>query len=157
MTHRPYRIGYSKPPKEHQFKKGRSGNPKGRPKDKKADEISVTGLLNREVTIHENGKKRTVSSFEASLQAQVNRALNEGKLSDIIDAIHTFEKHGMLNSLRPQIKTGVAEVKSSPLLEDYRLLRDHYEKTGEVLPAEALGGPDQPPPDDAVIFRCDRQ
>ena len=29
-----YEVGYRKPPKEHQFKKGRSGNPKGRRKGK---------------------------------------------------------------------------------------------------------------------------
>jgi len=27
-----YKVGYSKPPKATQFRKGRSGNPRGRPK-----------------------------------------------------------------------------------------------------------------------------
>lgn len=29
---KPYRVGHCKPPKEHQFKPGHSGNPKGRPR-----------------------------------------------------------------------------------------------------------------------------
>ena len=32
---RDYEVGYGKPPKEHRFKKGQSGNPRGRPKDAK--------------------------------------------------------------------------------------------------------------------------
>lgn len=27
-----YEVGYKRPPREHQFKPGQSGNPKGRPK-----------------------------------------------------------------------------------------------------------------------------
>ncbi len=30
-----YEVGYGKPPKHTRFEKGRSGNPKGRPKGKK--------------------------------------------------------------------------------------------------------------------------
>ncbi|WP_262694113.1 DUF5681 domain-containing protein [Kordiimonas aquimaris] len=155
MTGKPYDVGRGKPPKQHRFKKGQSGNPKGRPKDKKADEVDVVSLLNKEFTVSEKGKKRKVSAFEAGLQAQVNRALGSGKLADIVDAIRTFEKHGLLQALQPEIKTGVARLRSHPILEDYRLLRDHYEKTGEVLPPEALGGPNQPPPDDPFIYNSD--
>ena len=32
----PYKVGYGKPPRHSQFKKGQSGNPQGRPKQVKA-------------------------------------------------------------------------------------------------------------------------
>ncbi len=35
VSHKRYDVGYGKPPKEKQFKQGRSGNPKGRPRGSK--------------------------------------------------------------------------------------------------------------------------
>lgn len=41
----PYRVGYSRPPEEHRFKKGRSGNPKGRPRKARASRALSTRLI----------------------------------------------------------------------------------------------------------------
>lgn len=48
---KPYTSGYMKPPKEHQFKKGKSGNPKGRPKKKNTLASSTLKVLNRKIRI----------------------------------------------------------------------------------------------------------
>jgi hypothetical protein len=54
-----YEVGYGKPPKSGQFKKGISGNPSGRPK-KPSDFLSVLMKeLESKVTIHESGKAKS--------------------------------------------------------------------------------------------------
>ena len=41
-----YEIGCGKPPKEHQFKPGQSGNLKGRPPKRKQKRIDAAAVLN---------------------------------------------------------------------------------------------------------------
>lgn len=79
-----YEVGYKKPPEEHQFKKGQSGNLNGRPK-KYASGLSV---LEAPIAIQVKGKRREVSAFEAAVRKTAQSAI-EGRLP----AIKRFFKH----------------------------------------------------------------
>ncbi|MEM6414328.1 MAG: DUF5681 domain-containing protein [Pseudomonadota bacterium] len=62
-----YDVGYGKPPKAGQFKKGQSGNPKGRPKGSNNLSTDVKEILKTPVAINEGGKPKKVSTQQAML------------------------------------------------------------------------------------------
>ena len=58
---RDYEVGYRNPPHHTQFKKGQSGNPRGRPCGSKNLKTLVNEVLNELVTITENGRRRKIT------------------------------------------------------------------------------------------------
>lgn len=70
-----YEVGYGKPPRERQFKKGVSGNPKGRPAGSRNLTTLVLEELTRSVIITENGHRRTISKRQAIAKQITNRAV----------------------------------------------------------------------------------
>lgn len=68
-------VGYGKPPKATQFKPGKSGNPKGRPKSSLNLTTALAGELGEQITVRENGKSRRMSKQSALLKTLVAKAL----------------------------------------------------------------------------------
>src|SRR5271168_407428 len=67
-------VGYGKPPKSGQFKKGISGNPSGRPK-KPSDLLSaLLREANSEVTITEKGKRKVVKMIDVVAKQVMTKA-----------------------------------------------------------------------------------
>jgi hypothetical protein len=69
-----YEVGFGRPPKQGRFKKGASGNPKGRPKGKRNLATVLQRALQETIVIREKGKCRTVTKLEAALMQLVNKA-----------------------------------------------------------------------------------
>ena len=69
-----YQVGYKKPPEHTRFRKGRSGNPRGRPKRAERFARLARRTLNERIAIKENGERRVISKLEAVLKQLINKA-----------------------------------------------------------------------------------
>jgi hypothetical protein len=67
--------GYGRPPEHARFKPGKSGNPKGRPRQSKNLKSIIQQALTSTVTVRENGRLRSVSKIEGVVLSQLERAL----------------------------------------------------------------------------------
>jgi hypothetical protein len=74
-----YEVGYGKPPKEYQWKKGcRSPNPKGRPKKIRTLKEALQVSFNKEITTkNENGDVKKISCLEALASKTIADAISK--------------------------------------------------------------------------------
>jgi hypothetical protein len=87
------KVGYKRPPTKSQFKPGRSGNPKGRPKGAKSFATVLEAELTATVPVTMNGKRKKLTRRAAIVKQFVNRAVNGDTKSTLIvlNEARTFE------------------------------------------------------------------
>jgi hypothetical protein len=73
-TARDYLVGYGKPPLHSRFQKGRSGNPKGRPRGKKNMSTLLSTALNASIVVVANGRRKKITKREAIVTQLVNKS-----------------------------------------------------------------------------------
>ena len=69
-----YPVGYGKPPAQTRFKKGKSGNPTGRPKGTPNFATALERALAEPVVVNEGGQRRTVTKLVATATQLANKA-----------------------------------------------------------------------------------
>ena len=105
-----------RPPPEHRFRPGQSGNPRGRPPGSKNEATILRGILNRRVEIRERGRVRKIPLFEAMLL----RVAEEGLKGDTKAVGFLLNRHRLLQS-------GEADPNEVPI-DDRKILDDFLRK-----------------------------
>ena len=106
----PYASGYRKPPEHTKFAKGKSGNPKGRPRKLQLPELAenIVERMYRELcaTAVVNGKEVRISGFEAACRGLI-RTASSGDAKTCLKAIGVvFEQERQL-MLEEVVKLGI--------------------------------------------------
>ena len=92
---RDYEVGYGKPPRHTRFKKGQSGNPRGRPSGSKNLKTLLNDALNEPVVVTEEGGRRKITKREAIVTQLVNRSATADlrALKILLDTLRDIEGH----------------------------------------------------------------
>jgi len=69
-----YEVGYGKPPRHTRFKKGQSGNPRGRPSASKNLKTLLREALKEPFIVSEDGRHRKITKRQASVTQLVDRS-----------------------------------------------------------------------------------
>lgn len=104
MARKPsYEVGYGKPPRRHQFPKGKSGNPRGRPKGSPNFRVAMKRAFAETVVIVEGGRRKRISKMDAAAKQLANKSAS-GDLRAILSALTTT---GLLDGDAPAAPQGI--------------------------------------------------
>jgi hypothetical protein len=104
-------VGYRRPPVETRFKKGRSGNPAGRPRKRGVAPVDLAAILDTPIPVRQGGEARMMSPREISLRKMLKNALADD-FKALVYLLELFTKHGML-SVEQQVRGGVLPLPST--------------------------------------------
>ena len=134
-TERDYADNYRKPPLHTRFKKGQSGNPRGRPA--KNLPALLIAALNEPVFVTTEGRRRKITKREAVVAQLVNKSASADLRATkmLIDMLKDIEK-----------KAGIMPPPEPPKFTaaDEEVLDHFVARLRREIAAEAAAGSDQP-------------
>jgi hypothetical protein len=123
-------IGFCRPPQATRFKKGFSGNPKGRPKHSLNVATAFIKASREKVIINEGGKRKTVTKLEAALKQLVNKAASGDHRScqQLIDLAHDAEAKQQASPGQEPVLTDLDQEVVEGILQRFEVANDKSEE-----------------------------
>jgi hypothetical protein len=113
-------VGYRRPPSEHRFRSGQSGNPEGRPRGAKSESTILREILGRKIETRIGGHVRKLTVLEGILLRIADDSL-KGEIRSAAFLLNRFgqfvsgelEKTGLNEDDREILKAFAERVKRS--------------------------------------------
>ena len=120
-----YEVGYGRPPAKHQFQKGVSGNPKGRPRGSANLRNRMVRELRKRVPVTRNGKHTTIAKGDLVAIQLVDAAAK----GDFKSASYVMQLDDQLAA--SAAKPGAVEAAELPGKEQLRLILNRMRHLAE--------------------------
>lgn len=136
-----YEVGYGRPPKHRRFRKGQSGNPKGRRKGSRALKTDLDEALKAKLSITVGGKKRSgttqaLAMYALAVKAATGDLKGARLLADLVMTV-----------FGPDDRRGGEAKLSKQDAELLERLFERFEPEGQGDSGEEVSGGDEPPQD----------
>ena len=93
-SNKEYAVGYKRPPRSGQFKRGQSGNPGGRRKKNGPVQVDAASIFNEVFRVSVGGRTQDMSAKEVEIRQILKKALEKKHVSSMVHLLSLFEKYG---------------------------------------------------------------
>ena len=106
-----HRVGKGRPPLRTRWKRGQSGNPRGRPKGRRSIGKVLHDVTEQKVTVTENGKTRRMSAFEVMMRQLAKDAMqkDQGALKLFVSMMDRYYSDLTESAVTPEREEVLAE------------------------------------------------
>lgn len=119
-----YEVGYKKPPKETRFRRGQSGNPRGRPRGAKSWKTLIEEELGRTIVVTERGKQKKITLKRAVVKRGVHDAVSKGDVR-MLKELGGLSEPPMPEPVEETSFTLVFDNEKQQTYQNGELIRDH--------------------------------